>query len=375
MNKNVPSTKIIEGLTRLEIPKDYLNKKHFFNPTVQLSRDFTVLVLNTLGSKDWVVCDSLAGIGARGIRIAKECKVKEVWLNDISKENIPFMKNNIKLNSVEKKVKITNKDANQLLSDQIRKFDYIDIDPWGSPSYYFDAVARAIKRKGFIGFSATDTAALCGTSPMTCFRRYGIESHKTEFFKELGMRILITSAALAFSRWSFSFKPLLSYVFHHYFRVFSEVDKGKSIVNKTMKENLGYLSYCPRCFWRSVGEYPSIKCGLCKSKTSIIGKIWIGPIEDLRFIEECQKKLSKVDWLKTKDEIKKLLNFLKNENIRFYYDVHKLSQKHGLNIPKFDVLIDKLRERGYESKRTHFSYKGIKTDAPLNVIIDSIKSI
>lgn len=356
---------IKEGLTQLKIPRNYLQKKHFFNPKVELSRDLTTLVLHSLNCKDWVICDVLSGTGARGIRIAKECPVKKVWINDVSRNNIPFMKANVKLNSIVRKVKITNQDANELLSENIRTFDYIDIDPWGSPTYCFDSAARAIKRKGFIGFSATDTAALCGTSPVTCLRRYGIESYKTDFFKELGIRILITSAALSFSKWSFSFKPLLSYTSQHYFRVFAEVKKGKSIASRTIKENLGYISYCPKCLWRKIDKEPVTKCEFCGFKNQIIGKVWIGQIEDLKFIKGCQKKLSKIDWLKTRDKIKKLLDLLKNESFPFYYDVHKLCQRHGMRIPRFRVIIDGLKNSGYKAERTHFSNKGIKTDASL----------
>lgn len=364
---------LTEGLTELEIPKNYLKKKHFFNPKVELSRDFTILVLKTLNSKDWMVCDVLAGIGSRGIRIAKECPVKKVWINDISEDNVPFMKKNVKLNSVVKKVKITNQDANQLLSDNTRTFDYIDIDPWGSPCFYFDSAARRIKRKGFIGFSATDTAALSGTRPVTCLRKYGIESCKTDFFKELGIRILIANAALSFSRWSFSFKPMLSFASHHYFRVFGEVKKGRNIANKCVKDNLGYVSYCQKCLWRKVDKGPVTKCEFCGSESKVIGRIWVGNIEDVRFIEKMEKKLVQVNWLKTEGRIKRLLFSLKNEYLPFYYDVHKICQKHGFRIPKFSVLRDRLRDRGYKAERTHFSEKGIKTDARLKVLIDYIK--
>jgi tRNA (guanine26-N2/guanine27-N2)-dimethyltransferase len=369
---NTATKEISEGLTRLKIPIDYLNKKHFFNPRVELSRDLTVLVLNVLNPKDWVICDVLAGIGVRGVRIAKECKVKEVWINDISEDNIPFIKNNLILNSMKDKIKITNQDANKLLSDQIRVFDYIDIDPWGSPSYYFDSCARAIKRTGYVGFSATDTAALCGTSPITCLRRYGIESCKTDFFKELGIRILIANAALTFGKWSFSFKPLLSYASEHYFRVFAEVKKGKSIASKSLNDNLGYVNYCPECLWRKVGGVIT-KCEYCGSNTKIIGKIWTGQIEDLEFIEKCEDELKEVNWLKTENKIKKLFFLLKNETIPFYYDIHKICQKKRFGIPNFQELQNNLMEKGYLTKRTHFSYKGIKTDASLKCLIELLK--
>ena len=364
-----------EGLVRFKTPKKYLSKKHFFNPKVELSRDLTILVLNTLNPKHWIVCDALASIGVRGIRIAKETPTKKVWINDISEDNIPFMKENAKLNSTFRKVKITNKDANELLSENIRTFDYIDIDPYGSPSYYFDSAARAIKRKGFIGFSATDTAALSGTSPITCLRRYGIESYKTDFFKELGMRILITSAALSFSKWSFSIKPLLSYASQHYFRVFAEVKKGKNIASRTIKENLGYVSYCPKCLWRRVDKEPITECEFCGSKCKIIGKVWVRNIENIEFIENLENTLIRVNWLRTENKIRRLLFLLKNEHLPFYYDIHKICQKCKLKIPKFSLLQDKLKEMGYKAYRTHFSETGVKTDARLKVLVETIKEI
>ena len=370
MSQKTVSSKIItEGLTKLKIPKDYLSKKHFFNPRVELSRDLTIIVLNTLNSNDWIVCDALASIGARGIRIVKECRVKRVWLNDQGEYNIPYMKENVHLNRVKSKIKITNKDANQLFSEQIRTFDYIDIDPWGSPTYFFDSCARSIKRKGFLGFSATDTAALCGTSPITCLRRYGVQSYKTDFFKELGVRILIGSAALSFSKWSFSLKPLLSYASEHYFRVFAELKKGKNITSETVKKNLGYVNYCFKCLWRKIDKRPITKCEFCNNQTEIIGKVWIGNIEDVKFIKKCVRQLSKTNWLKTEKKIKKILFLLQNESTPLYYDIHKLCKKHNLRIPKFRKLQDRLKEKNYSAERTHYCKTGIKTNAEIKNLI------
>jgi tRNA (guanine26-N2/guanine27-N2)-dimethyltransferase len=363
---------IIEGLTRLKIPIEHLNKQHFFNPRVELSRDLTVLVIRALNPKNWVVCDTLAGTGARGIRIAKECKVKKVFLNDFSEENLKFMEENAHLNSVRNKIEVVNQDANIVLSEKIRTFDYIDIDPYGSPTYYFDSSARAIKREGFLGFSATDTAALCGTSPITSFRRYGIESYKTDFFKELGLRILITSAVLSFSKWSFSLEPLLSFASEHYFRVFVRVKKGKSIASKTIKDNFSYVSYCPECLWRSVNVSPITECEFCKSETKIIGKIWVGQIENLSFIRSCERELTRTNWLKTENKIRKLFELLKDESFPFYYDVHKVCSKHGLKIPDFKTLQEKLRLEGFKAEKTHFLNVGIKTDASLKDFIEII---
>ena len=364
-----------EGLTKLEIPRDYLNKKHFFNPQARLSRDLTVLVLNTLDSKDWIVCDALAGIGARGIRIAKECKVKKVWLNDLSKDAVSFMKRNATLNKVKGKVKILNEEANSLLVQNKRKFDYVDIDPFGSPSYYFDSCAQALKRKSFFGFSATDTAPLSGVNPLTCLRRYGIKSYKTDFFKELGLRILISSVALSFSKWFLCFIPILSYSSHHYYRVFGRIEKKRSKTNESLKRNLSFLNYCPKCLWRKIDKKPHEKCGFCGSKNVIvISNIWVGDIEDVSFIKKCLKNLENFDWLKS-GGTEKLLLSLQHENLPFYYDVHRICQKHKLKIPKFESVLKKLKETGFKANRTHFSYKGIKTDADLKTLRKIISEV
>ncbi len=166
----------------------------------------------------------------------------------------------------------------------------------------------------------------------------------------------------------------MSYVSEHYFRVFAKVKKGKSIASKTVKDNLGYINYCSKCLWRKIDKNPITNCGACESKTKIIGKVWIGKIEDLDFIQKCKEKLSEVSWLNTEKRIKKILDLLGNEQIPLYYDVHKICEKHGLRIPQFDSLIEELKNKGYFAERTHFWNKGIKTDVPLEFLIISIKS-
>jgi len=362
-----------EGLTKLVIPKSYLSKIHFFNPKVEMSRDLSILVLNTLRSKDWLVCDALAGTGARGVRIAKETQVKEVWINDWSKDALKYAEKSIALNRVKGKVKIFNKDAKILLVENKRTFDHVDIDPFGSPIYYFDACAEAVKRKSLLGFAATDTAPLSGVNPLTCLRRYGTRSLRTDFFKELGLRILLGSTALLFSRYFFSIQPILSYSSEHYYRVWLKLEKKRSKTTESLKRDLGHLSYCSNCLWRSFGEELKKKCEYCGSDCEIVFNVWLGKIEDESFIKDCSKKLEELEWLKTRKKIFKLLEFLKNENLIFYYDVHELCGKIKVKVPSFDSLIEKLRDMGYGAARTHFSNRGIKTNAPLKELIKILR--
>lgn len=362
-----------EGRTKLVIPKDYLKKSHFFNPKMELARDLTVLILNTLKTKDWVVCDALTGIGARGIRMANECKLRCVWLNDINEKVLKFTEKNVKFNKI-KNVKIFNEDANLLLSRNRRNFDYIDIDPFGSYVFYLDSVARSIKNNGLIGLTATDTAPLAGTNPLTCLRRYGIKSYRTDFYRELGLRVLLSSTVLILSRWTFSFRPLLTYAYEHYYRIWGSVSRGKKKANECVKNNLGYVNYCPFCLWRKISKTPKELCEYCRKKLITIGLIWVGDIEDERFVSKVEKTLSKTEWLKTKKEIKNLLKFLRTESkVPLYYDVHKLCKKHKISpIPKFELIEKELRNRGYKVFRTHFCRTGLKVNIGLKELLNVI---
>ena len=360
---------VVEGKTKLIVPASFLKKAHFYNPEMELARDLTVLLLLCIGSDNWVVLDALTGIGARGVRIAKETDIKEVWLNDYSKDALRYAKRNVEINRVKTRTKIFGRDANVLMFSYPNSFDYIDIDPFGSPTYYLNSAAKAMKKVGVIGVTATDTGNLAGTFPLTCFRKYGVKSFKTEFMHELGVRILIASVALTFARWDYSFQLLLSYWYKHYYRVWGIARKGKRNANKMVKENIGYLSYCQKCLWRSVGKKPICSCKNCGSEIIIVPNVWIGKIEDVAIIEKCEKKLRESDWLRKRDELKKLLGFLKNEDTQvFFYDLHELAGKWKVKVPKKSVVCEKLKEMGYFCYATHFSPVGIKTNASLQEI-------
>jgi len=354
-----------EGMVQLQLPKDYQKKTHFFNPKMELTRDLSVLILNVLDSGDWNVCDLLAATGARGVRIAKECDVKEVWINDVSKDTLPFMEKNVELNKLSGKVKVFNKDAEDLFSG--KKFNHIDIDPFGSPTYHFETSAEAIKENGLIGFAATDTAPLSGTYPKTCLKRYGIKSFKTDFFKELGLRILLTNAMMNFSKHNKTIEPLVCYAKEHYFRVWGKVVKGKV-------SNLKYVNFCPSCLWRRIGKKIK-KCEFCGKETVSIGKIWVGDIENVSFLDQCLEKLSELDWLRTNKTIYTLLQSLKTENVPFYYNIHKVCKIHRLKVPKFKLLEEQLNKNGFSANRTHFNDKAIKTGASLVDLLKIVKKL
>src|SRR3990172_1687374 len=179
MNISLNMYKIVtEVKTRLYVPVEGAfgkrasgrNKKPpvFYNPHMALNRGLCVLFMKTQGT-GLVFADVLSGSGAKGLRVAVEAS-NTVFLNDANKDAVKLIKKNAALNKV--KLDVSNMDANRFIHENRGLFGFIDIDPFGSPVPFIDPAVLSLKKKGYVGLTATDTATLCGVYPETCLRRY-----------------------------------------------------------------------------------------------------------------------------------------------------------------------------------------------------------
>jgi tRNA (guanine26-N2/guanine27-N2)-dimethyltransferase len=346
--------KITEGRAEIFVPEESLTKasETFYNPAMEHQRNVTVACVRLAGAKN--ALDPLAATGVRGIRLLKEAKAGSVVFNDINPSAIKLIRKNLALNKIrEGSYEISRKDANQLFLEKNR-FDYVDIDPFGSPIKYLRSVAYSLRKGSLLGVTATDSGALAGKFAEACFRRYGMFVSETDFPKELGVRVLITSILKNLATHNMTFEPLYSHA-NHYFRVIGRVSYGpeKNISKISM------VSYCPKCHNRKIGI--DSRCDNCKGKMKHIGPIWTGKIQDREF---CKRMLASFEF-QGKKEIE-----LSAEEIDhpFYYDVHMLAQSLKASPPKMETLIEKLRSKGFEASRTHLEPMGIKTDADVKEI-------
>ncbi|MEE8168347.1 MAG: tRNA (guanine(10)-N(2))-dimethyltransferase [Candidatus Hydrothermarchaeales archaeon] len=361
-------TEIVEGTTKLLVPKSGdASKKQvvFYNPRSKLSRDVSCSVIKALArEKDILYLDLLAASGARGIRVANEAGVS-VHLNDASAEAYENILRNAELNDVE--VEVSNEPADLFLRRNSRAFNFIDIDPFGSPAFFLDNAVATLKRNGYLAFAATDTAALCGVYPKTCLRRYSSLPIRCEFAHEVGLRILLGYTARICARYGKGMNCLLSHSTEHYFRTYIELPKGKKEADLTL-EQMGYLYYCRAClnrsFERQLFSMPKeCKCG---HEYEVAGPLWLGSIKDSEF---CRRVLSESRYL-WDAELEKLLETITQEvDIPFYYDIHTLCSKLKVSAPPMEKIIRGLR--GYKTSRTHFSPTCIKTEAG----VEKLKSI
>jgi len=359
-----------EGNTRLYVPeKRDMTKKDpvFYNPVMELSRDLSILVASAAKTERF--CDLLAGSGARGVRIANETDA-HVVANDVNPLAYELMEKNRDVNKAV--MELSNTDANRLLAD--RRFDYIDIDPFGSPVQFLDSAMRAVDNKGILGVTATDTAALCGTSPRACMRKYDAAPLRTDHYNELGLRILIGFIARCAMRHGKGIRPLFSHCTSHYFRTYLQVLRGSGKANAAL-EKLGYIQYCPSCLYRGYASLKDLKdlCH-CGGRLQKGGILWTDPFAEQAFCEKMHAELETRKPGKAK-EAGKLIDTIKAEQAITipYYDIHKIAKKIGVQVKPREEITKYLDTKGFKAVRTHFSDLGLRTDADLQDLYDAIE--
>jgi tRNA (guanine26-N2/guanine27-N2)-dimethyltransferase len=380
-------TKIIrEGLVKIKTPEfDKVSSKApvFYNPVMELNRDLSVIAIKTY-QKDLgheiSICDAFGGSGIRGIRYAKEIDdVAKVVISDINPLAIQFANENIEMNNLDN-VKTCREDANILLRKCRGKFDVVDIDPFGTPSFYIESAGISLKAGGLICATATDTSGLCGTYKEPCVRKYSAMPLKTEYCHEIGIRILAGFIARTFSKYKKCIEILFSHSTEHYMRIYAKVKKGAKITDESLKNSIGYILHCENCLNRTIiqGIAPKITsiCPACGKNFKTVGPLWCGSILDQQFIEEMLENIETTK-INQENQVLKLLNRTYDEANApaTHYDLHEISKKLKISAPRLDKVLESLKESGYSASRTHFKPTGIKTDAPVSKIKEIVQHL
>lgn len=321
----------------------------FYNPVMKLNRDVAVWIVKMLKPRN--ICLGMEASGIRAVRMTLEAGCLNITANDAGKDAFDAMKKNIELNNVENSVTASNKDINYLLSEG-NLYDYIDIDPFGTPVYYAENAIKSLAENGILAVTATDTSCLCGRFVKACLRKYGSRPLNNEFNKETGLRILV------YAMQAFGFKhgkalfPLFVHSSNHYMRAYLRCNASETALN-AVKEGQGYILYCPKCLHRMASNSPEGIC--CSSQMEYAGPLWLGKLWD----EELASSFDLIPYIQEESKI----------DVPWHFDSHRLAKLAGKQAPRQVILINSLKEHGFKASRTHFKPEGIKTDASVKDII------
>jgi tRNA (guanine26-N2/guanine27-N2)-dimethyltransferase len=378
-----PSETVREGKVQVLVPKleaygvnpsDYAPSKApvFYNPVMEFNRDLTVLAFQAyqrMVNREISICDPLTSQGIRGVRFAAEVEgVKKVLISDVNENAFKLAKHNVQINGLEKLVTVKHKDANCVLSCHAspkKRFDVVDVDPFGTPAPYIESAVRALRNGGLLASTATDMAPLCGVHPKACIRKYGGKPLRTEYCHELAVRLLAGCTASLAAKHDVGVRVVFSHSSMHYIRVYVQIAYGAKKADESVR-SLGYILHCFNCFHRETAHQPfgSAQCPECGSRMDYAGPLWLGSIFDPDFIDLMMEE-NKTVAFKNSAKIAKLLALTKDEASApiTYHVLDKLSGKLGVPSPSNQAFANTLRNSGYQAVPTHFNTRGIRTNA------------
>jgi tRNA (guanine26-N2/guanine27-N2)-dimethyltransferase len=355
------STKITEGTTDLYVPSIHSEKgpgkrvgRVFFNDQMAFNRDVSIMLLGAY-PRARSALDAMSSTGARAVRIAHEARPDlKLVANDRDAEAHRFIETNIALNQLDN-VEASNEDLKCLLARRV--FDYIDLDPFGTPVPFVPSIMQGLKRHGVAGITATDTAPLAGTYPRKCVRRYGSFSMRSPFGHESGVRILIAHIAKEAAKEDKGLECLLSFYADHYMRTYVRVRDGGGEADATL-DKLGYIDYDRATGVRTVSAE--------RTGPRSIGPLWLGALHDKELLAD----MTAGEGLQTRTRCAKYLELWRNElDVPFFYENDEIASMLKVSPQRLDTVLASLGSSGKVSK-THFTPTGIRTDLPLRDVLD-----
>ncbi len=351
----------------------------FYNPRMAENRDVAVLFLkiySEMVGREVRVCEPMTGCGVRGLRFALEVEgLGEIIINDLNERAFELAEKNVAFNSLEDSITVRNMEASALLFQYAaprRRFDYVDIDPFGSPAPFLESAIRALRNDSALAVTATDTAPLSGLYGNVCLRKYFGKSLRVAYWKEIAIRLLIGSVVWTASRFDIGVTPLISYAADHYLRVYLTTKYGAKAADHSIGK-MGFILHCFQCLHREckIGLQPfnSEKCPVCGSKMSYAGPLWLGHLIDSDFCGRMLKNIESMN-LSCRRSVTKLLDLLRVEASAppTYYVTDKFGIKLKCPLPPLKKVLDELKSMGFSSFRTHFHDRGFKTNAPIKII-------
>ena len=290
---------------------------------------------------------------------------------------------------------------------------WIDIDPYGSPVPFIDSAMQSMARSGVMEVSATDTAALTGSSKTALMRRYGARVRTDCLAHDSGMRVMLSNIARIAARHDRTIEPLLSIWDSHHLRVSFRVLKSVSSAN-IFEERVGWRVFAP-CKEEvessidsglqpeSGGDALPMHCMLPlnfpvdRKDPRVSGPLWIGPTGDRgamssmseeRALESCGPTPisdDPVGWDQKRFEVEKRRVAKSVRNIAEESQVidscnlvvvDDLAAWLGTGAPPSPrKIVQMLREKGHLAAISSYGKPSFRTAAPWEAVVEAAVSI
>ena len=370
-------------------PADRAHRSAFHNPAMADCRTRSVLLMDYMLDDEWFnkpkiyTIDALCATGSRINRWLTELpkeKADRLLITgaDLDQEALEYAQQNCP------GVEFRNEDSRQVLLSS--GWQWFDIDPFGSPVPFLDSAMQSSARRAVMEITATDTAALTGSSARACLRRYGAKIRTDQMAHDSAIRLLMATVARTAAQHDRCIIPLLSSWDSHHIRVSVKVHRSIQAAN-VLEDQLGWRVAMPTieelqasC---DAGLHPQGNEGeqpfcllpfshpIRRDDRRISGPLWTGPLFD-------QDVLASM----TVERAVALCGDTAEPAVRHWMDESELATVPSLIItdmlpkfcevtgpPKIVDLVTGLKEAGYKAAVARWGAPAIRTDAPWPVVL------
>lgn len=413
-----PGETVVEGRTKLHLPpvtsENGANmtgpgqkgeRSVFHNQAMAANRTRSVLLMDYELRSGWLAgaekdvryLDALSASGARAHRLCHELAPElvarlDLTLCDLDKKAIGWAEANHRENPPPPPVgfRCIVGDARQEALKQ--GWQWVDIDPFGSPIPFLDGVMQSTARKAVLEITATDTAALTGSSKTALARRYGAQARLDSLAHDTGLRILLAVVAQAAAKHDRCIEPLLSIWDGHHLRVSVRVRRSVEGANE-LDGTLGWRIAEPT---EDETKEPGIPHTLVpltypvsRDDPRVSGPLWIGAMGDCdamswlteeRAMEMCAPDADKDGAKEGRKMAARAVRSLSKEaqciHIPSVYCVDHLASHLGLHSPPSpSKMATLLNGEGHLAAVANYGKPAIRTDAPWKIIEEVASSL
>nr|WP_284707173.1 tRNA (guanine-N1)-methyltransferase [Lyngbya confervoides] len=364
---------------RLEGRVQFHSGDAFYRSASRMTRDLGVLAAAVYRSQHnhLRVLDVMTGCGVRALRYVVESKADWVWANDGNLEHRPLVEANLAQSLSPHQYHLSFVSAREVFAQcqqQQQRFDWVDIDAFGSPAAHLAGGLAATRMGGYLYLTATDGKSLAGQNSRRSLGQFNAYARYHPAKHEQGLRILIGLAMQQAQLQHLSLGPVLSFFCGKTYRVLLKLQP----VGRHADQDCGFLGYCHHCGqytrvdWRSL---PQAQCLAHPYERPLVisGPMWLGPLHHPPTLKAMQEQALAWDWPRQVS----LLDIMQAEAPLppFYYPLAEIGRRGRMDIPNRDRLIQALQNQGYAASRTSVAAQAIKSSAPLSEIVVAARRV
>ncbi len=328
----------------------------FYNPAMALDRDLAVALVRAWAQaraplrSGW---EMMAATGARGLRLLVEGGSFETFtLTEANPIAEAVLRDNARSDV---RARVVHADARTVPPGS--PFDYVDLDPYGTPAPFADTAIDAVRPGGLVAVTATDMTVLAGAQPAACRARYGATPVRGRLGPEGGLRILLAFLAGRARARGRTLRPVFCYVLGHHVRAVVEINAGPGDPEPVASID------------------PASWAGAPLGPGGPYGPLWVGPL----FAPEVVTRLEPPEGAADPAGAASFLARVADEtgiDVPFYFEPNALAKSLALERPpRRATVIEALRASGFRAGRTHVRPEGVRTDAPRSTVESVVRGL